>query len=67
MTTERETEVVKASELKKGDVLTNGFIVAEDARPINKMVVVVAGTRPRVRGITYPHLMKSETFRRYKR
>lgn len=65
--TERETEVVKASELKKGDVLTNGFVVAEDARPINNMVVIVAGTRPRARGITHPRLMKNETFRRYKR
>lgn len=67
MTEKRETEVVKASELKKDDVLTNGFIVAQDARFINKNEVIVAGTLPRVRGLTYPTFTKSQPFTRYKR
>lgn len=67
MTTKRETEVVKASELKKNDALPNGIVVAEDARPVSKSKVVIAHTRPRVRGIKHLTMSKGWPVTIYKR
>jgi hypothetical protein len=66
MTQTRETEEVFVKDLKKGDVLTNGIEIAEDARQISKMEYVIAHTRPRVKGIMHMTLNKNEFVRRFK-
>lgn len=66
MTTEREIEVVRASELKKGDILTNGIEIAEDARQISKRECVIAHTRPRVKGIMHMTRNRNDIVKRFK-
>lgn len=66
MTTKRETEVVFVGELKKGDILTNGIEIAEDARQISKSQFVIAHTRPRVKGIMHMTRNRNEFVKRFK-
>lgn len=65
--TKRETEIIKARDLKKDDVMPNGIVVAEDARPVSKSKVVIAHTRPRVKGIGHVTMNASVAVTIFKR
>lgn len=66
MTEKRETEEVFVGQLKKGDILTNGIEIAEDARQISKREYVIAHTRPRVKGIMHMTRNRNDIVKRFK-
>lgn len=46
-----KTVFIKASSIRKDDVLTNGFIASDDARPVEGGKVLLTGTTDNIRGI----------------
>lgn len=48
-----KTVFIKASSIRKDDVLTNGFIASEDARYVDSGKVLLAGTSDNIRGIQH--------------
>ena len=48
-----KTVFIKASSIRKDDVLTNGFIASEDARPIEAGKVLLTGTSDNIRGLQH--------------
>ena len=47
--------------------MPNGIVVAEDARPVSKSKVVIAHTRPRVKGIAHVTMNASVAVTIFKR
>lgn len=56
------TVFIKASSIRKGDVLKNGFIASEDARVVSRGRVHVAGTMRNVRGIQHINIDAVKVF-----
>jgi hypothetical protein len=53
MKNKTKTVFIKASSIRKDDVLTNGFIASEDARYVDDGKVLLTGTSDNIRGIQH--------------